>query len=154
MIMDAQEIQRVFGMATQRELEANAFYLRVAGSAADPEVKKVFTQLAEEEMGHFELLERLKNDPSLPMKIAAPGQDYKLAESMELPPFSDTMKPAEAIALAMKKEQQAVEFYRGLSAGATVSGLKDIFDNLANMELGHKHRLETVFVEIGYPETF
>jgi hypothetical protein len=32
--------------------------------------------------------------------------------------------------------------------------MKDVFNNLANMELGHKHRLETVFVDIGYPEAF
>ena len=31
---------------------------------------------------------------------------------------------------------------------------KEIFENLVNMELGHKARLENVFVEIGYPEAF
>ena len=152
--MDAQELTRIFSLATQRELEANAFYGRVAKTAGNAEVKKVFEQLAQEEMGHFELLEKLRIDPTLPMKITAPKQDYKLAEATELPAFSDAMKPADAIALAMKKEQQAVEFYRGLAAAAGDSGIKDIFDNLANMELGHKHRLETVFVDIGYPEAF
>jgi len=27
-------------------------------------------------------------------------------------------------------------------------------ENLANMEMGHKHKLENAFVEIGYPEVF
>ena len=152
--MNSPEIERIFSIATQRELEANAFYTQVAKNAANADVKKVFAQLAGEEMGHFELIERLRYDPTLEMKIKAPVQDYKLAEATELPAFSDDMKPADAIALAMKKEQQAVAFYRGLSAAATDSGLKDMFDNLANMELGHKHRLETVFVDIGYPEAF
>jgi rubrerythrin len=152
--MDTQELTRVFSLAAQRELEANAFYSRVAKTSGNADVKKVFEQLAQEEMGHFELLEKLRIDPTLPMKITAPKQDYKLAEATELPAFSDAMKPADAIALAMKKEQQAVEFYRGLSDAATDTQMKDVFNNLANMELGHKHRLETVFVDIGYPEAF
>jgi rubrerythrin len=152
--MDTQELTRVFSLATQRELEANAFYSLVAKTSGNADVKKVFEQLAQEEMGHFELLEKLRIDPTLPMKITAPKQDYKLAEATELPAFSDAMKPADAIALAMKKEQQAVEFYRGLSDAATDTQMKDVFNNLANMELGHKHRLENVFVDIGYPEAF
>jgi rubrerythrin len=152
--MNSNEIELAFSTASARELEANAFYSRVAKSAANPDVQAVFKQLAEEEMGHFEMIEKFRADPTLSMKIGAPGQDYKLAEATELPPFSDNMKPADAIALAMKKEQQAVEFYKGLSAASTDAGLKSIFDNLANMELGHKHRLENVFVDIGYPEAF
>jgi len=29
-----------------------------------------------------------------------------------------------------------------------------MFENLARMELGHKTRLEHMFVDIGYPEAF
>jgi rubrerythrin len=152
--MDTLEINRVFSMAARREMEANAFYSKVAKSSENSEVREVFEQLAKEELGHFELLEKLKNDPSLPMKIPAPQQDYKLAEATEFPSLADVTIPKDAIALAMKKEQQAVEFYRNLSETAQDSELRDIFQNLANMELGHKHRLETVFVDIGYPEVF
>jgi len=152
--MNTAEIEQAFSVASARELDANAFYSRVAKTAKHPEVKNVFTQLAADEMGHFEMIEKFRADPTLPMKIGAPGQDYKLAEATELPAFTDDMKPADAIALAMKKEQQAAEFYRGLSAAASDAGLKSIFDNLANMELGHKHRLENVFVDVGYPEAF
>jgi rubrerythrin len=104
-------------------------------------------------MGHKELLEKFKYDPTMVMKIEAPP-DYKVAEATELTKLSIAMKPADAIALAMKKEQQAVEFYREFRDRATERSIKDVFENLANMELGHKHRLENVFVEIGYPEVF
>ncbi|EKD50063.1 MAG: hypothetical protein ACD_62C00666G0004 [uncultured bacterium] len=152
--MTPQEIEITFSLATRRELEANAFYARVAKNALNPEVKQVFEQLANEEMGHFELLERFRTDPTLPLKMTAPPQNYRLAEATPLPPFSDDMLPRDAIALAMKKEQEAVEFYLALSAGTPDAGLKDIFDNLANMELVHKQRLENVFVAEGYPEIF
>lgn len=152
--MDTLEINRIFSMASQRELEANAFYTKVAKSSESTDVREVFEQLAHEELGHFELIEKLKNDPSLSLKIQAPEQDFKLAEATELPALSAISLPKDAIALAMKKEQQAVEFYRGLADSAQDGELKDIFENLANMESGHKHRLETVFVDIGYPEAF
>lgn len=152
--MNTSEIERVFSIAITRELEANDFYTKVAKKATDSGVREIFEQLAKDEMGHFELLERYQSDPTLSMKIVAPESDYKLAETIELPPFTDSMKPAEAIALAMKKEQQAVEFYRALSASASDSQMKSMLDNLAAMELGHKHKLENVYVDIGYPESF
>ncbi|MEM4248076.1 MAG: ferritin family protein [Candidatus Nanoarchaeia archaeon] len=152
--MNTQEIEEIFSIALKREMEANAFYSRVAKKVKDSDVKKIFSQLAEDELGHFELLEKYKSDPTLPMKIDAPASDFKLAEHTELPPFSDDMKPKEAIALAMKKEQQAVEFYTKLAKNSSDQSIKDIFNNLANMELGHKQKLENAFIDIGYPEAF
>jgi rubrerythrin len=153
-MMNSMNINKIFSVAMEREAEAREFYTVVAKGAAVPEVRKVFEQLAEEELGHYELLAKLQNDPSMPMKIVPPQQDYKVAESVALPKLSAAMKPVDAIAVAMKKEQQAVEFYRGLSSGTTDKQIKDMFENLANMELNHKHRLENVYVEIGYPESF
>ncbi len=150
--MNSQDIEVIFSMAAKREMEANAFYSRVAKSAKDPAVKEVFDRLANEEMGHFELLERYRTDPTLPMKLSVPATDFKIAEATELPAFSDAMSPKDAIALAMKKEQQAVEFYKGMATGTKDTTLRGMFNNLANMELGHKQRLENVFVDIGYPE--
>lgn len=152
--MNQMQIDQIFSIAIAREVEAYEFYQNVYARVSDETVKGVFQQLAKEEQGHQELLERFKHDPTMVMKIQPPSADYKVAEATELPKLSIEMKPADAIALAMKKEQQAVEFYRALAESATDASVKSIFDNLANMELGHKHRLENVFVEIGYPEVF
>lgn len=151
--MDKQQYEALFDMAISREIEAYEFYCKVSERAQNSEVKIVFAQLSQEELGHKNLLAQFKNDPAKIMKIQA-SPDYKVAEATELPALSAEMKPADAIALAMKKEQQAVEFYRALEQNAAEPELKATFANLANMELGHKHRLEHVFVQIGYPETF
>jgi rubrerythrin len=100
------------------------------------------------------MIERFRHDPTALMKIDAPSRDWKVAEGETLPKLSTDMKPRDAIALAMKKEQQAVEFYRALSAASSDAEVKGLFDNLSRMELGHKRRLETIFVDIGYPEVF
>ena len=152
--MNSEQIEKLFSIAKNRELEAHQFYLSVSEKVKDPNVKGIFAQLAREEMGHYELLETFRNDPTASMKISAPPTDWKVAEAEELPKLSTDLKPRDAMALAMKKEQQAVEFYRSLSAAATDTETRSMFDNLANMELGHKHRLEKLFVDIGYPEAF
>jgi rubrerythrin len=152
--MEKMELEQIFAMAIKREIKSHEFYHDVAQKVKNEDAKKVFEQLAEEELGHMEVLEKFKSDPSAPMKFAAPPVDYKIAEATEIEAPTLDMKPREAIALAMNKELEAVEFYRGLSASATDNKTKAIFDNLVMMELGHKSRLENVFVEIGYPEVF
>jgi len=148
------DIEQIFATAIEREIEAYEFYRKVSERTDNDTVKTIFHQLARDEQGHRDLLEEFKHNPTRMMKIQAPAADYKVAEATEMPKLSIEMKPADAIALAMKKEQQAVQFYRGLAANASDAGTQAIFENLANMELGHKHRLENVFVEIGYPEVF
>jgi rubrerythrin len=64
------------------------------------------------------------------------------------------MKPADAIALAMKKELQAAEFYQELAANMSDENLKASAISLANMELAHKTKLEKAYVDIAYIEAF
>jgi len=152
--MSSPDMKQLFVIATRRETEAYEFYSAAAAKVADPNVKDIFNQLAKDEKGHFDLIEKFRANPADMKKIAAPSSDWKVAESEDLPRLSTDMKPKDAVALAMKKEQQAVEMYRSLSTIATDQNVRKMFDNLANMELGHKHKLETVFVDIGYPEVF
>lgn len=151
--MDQAELIKLFDKAIGREQEAFKFYSGVAEKVKDSAVKEVFLQLAQEEKGHEEALWKFKADPTASVKFKAP-QDFKVAESVELPELSLDMKPAEAIALAMKKEQEAVELYQNLSDWSTDATLKDMYANLSNMEQGHKHRLEKLYVDIGYPEVW
>jgi rubrerythrin len=154
MVMEKMELEEIFAIAIKREIKSHEFYHDVAGKVKNTDARKVFEQLAEEEMEHMETLEKLKDEPAAYVKFNPPAKDFKIAEATEIEAPTLDMKPREAIALAMKKELESVEFYRGLSAAATDSNIKAIFDNLVNMELNHKARLENVFVEIGYPEVF
>ncbi len=147
-------IEDILSMAVTREIEAYEFYKQVSEKVSDKEVKKIFKELSDEELGHRDFLEKLKLEPVMMKKIEPPKADYKVAEATELPHFSLDMKPADAIALAMKKEQQAVEFYRSMAESSGDNEIKEKFNNLASMELNHKHRLENIFVDIGYPEAF
>ena len=104
--------------------------------------------------GEFGTFHAGVHNPTLQLKVEAPERDYQVAEVTDLPAFSEDMQPKDAIALAMKKEEQAVEFYRGMAVRTSDPSVREIFANLANMESVHKQKLENAFVEIGYPEAF
>ena len=150
---DSVNIDTILDSAVEREKESHAFYSNVACQSNDKNVKETFKQLAVDELGHMDFLKKCKKDKNLLRNLPVP-QDYKVAEATEGPVLSTNMKPQEAIALAMKKEQEAAEFYSKLAACAIDSTYRETFKGLANMELGHKTHLETIFVDIGYPEAW
>lgn len=152
--MKNSKILNILANAIEREIEAYEFYKQISEKVLNKDVKKIFRDLSQEELGHREFLEKLKFNQSMFTKIEPPAADYKVSEATDLPPFNLDMKPADAIALAMKKEQQAVEFYRSMAESTGEPDIKKTFKNIANMELNHKHRLENIFVDIGYPEAF
>lgn len=152
--MDKSQLEEVLSSAIASELEANRFYAEVAARAVNPAVKQAFAELAAEELGHRDLLEAARRDPGLLGRMSGPGADYRVAEATALPPLMIDMKPADAIALAMKKEQEAFELYSALAAKASDPALAEVLIGLAKMEQGHKARLEGIFVQIGYPEVF
>lgn len=149
--MEQSDFELLFQKAAAREAEAYRFYNDVAEKTANDSVKEIFLELARQEKGHEALMWKFKGDSTMELKFQAP-HDYKVAETVDDPEPTADMKPVDAIALAMKREQRSMEFYQNIAASCTDPELKKVFESLANMEAGHKHRLENLFVDIGYPE--
>ncbi|HOQ79735.1 MAG TPA: ferritin family protein [Candidatus Cloacimonadota bacterium] len=151
--MERMQFEALMEVAIERENESYQFYTDVAATMKDKGVKKIFEDLALEEIGHKNLLQNYKNIPDTAMKFKDVA-DYKVADTIELPPLSIEMKPAEAIALAIKKEQQAVDFYNDLAQRAIDHDIKNACLELAKMETEHKVKLEDVYTDIAYIEQF
>ncbi len=146
-------IEDLLTMAIRRERDAAEFYRSMEQRAANPGTKAVFAQLAQDELGHERFLETCIAHPATLSSLEV-GPDFHVAATADLPPITPGIPPVDAIALAMKKEQQAMEFYQSLAARAADAKLRKTFEGLAKMELGHKNRLETMFVNTAYPEAF
>lgn len=146
-------INTIIEGAIAAEVEAHEFYTEVAKRSTNASVKRTFTELAADELSHKKFLEGCRLDPTQLQKIQT-GPDYKVAEATALPELSIDMTPAEALALAMKKEEVAARFYEDLAASASDAVTRSMFENLARMEIGHKTRIEDLFVGVGYPEAF
>ena len=152
--MDRMEFEKIIDWAIESEVEAEAFYREVSRYMNNPAVKELFERLAKEELGHKNTLERIKKDEAVIDQFTRPGADFKLAEITEEPELSIDLSPADAIALAMKKEQAAYEFYTKIAAQSADAQVHKVFSQLAAMELEHKHKMENAFVDIGYPEVW
>lgn len=151
--MDIKEFDVIMDMAIAAEVEAYEFYTNVAAISKDASMKKIFAELAQEESGHKVSLESIKVKELQNFSFTA-ATDYKVSETVEMPKLSMDLKPADAIALAMKKEEEAMKMYTGLANAATDADKKAIFISLANMESGHKAKMEDLYTQTAFPEVW
>ncbi|MEJ2638594.1 MAG: ferritin family protein [Desulfosarcinaceae bacterium] len=151
--MDASTYDRIMRQAIQSEIEAQKFYADVAAKMKDGHLQEMFAGFVEEEKRHERILEgfRTRGAGHLHFKDAP---DFKVAETVDTPSPSVEMKPAEALALAMKNEETAMKHYSELAAACSDMAQAAVFEELAAMERDHKHQLETAFVDVGYPEVW
>ncbi len=149
--MKSNGYQDILDQAIAAEMEAAQFYLDVSQKTDNAFLKNLFLTFSEEEKKHRQLLEGFRNDPSLEISFDQ-TPDFHVSDTVDEPKLSITMKPADAIALAMKKEEAAMRQYSRLAEACTAPQRKKLFLELAAMERGHKAKMESAFVDIGYPE--
>ena len=151
--MDRKTFEEIMDLAIEREKEAEVFYTEVAKRLTARFMKELFTDLAAEEAGHRKTLTNLKKRDAL-HQVFKETPDYGISETVEKPEVSDEMAPAQALTLAMKKEEEAMKYYGTLADGCEDPDLRETLLELSKMEQGHKTRLEKAFVDIGYPEVW
>jgi len=151
--MDAEAYRTILSAAVQREIEAHLFYRSIADKVKDAQLKSLFGELAAEETQHRETLEAYLAKPPSSLRFD-PSQDYKVAETLETPNLTMELKPADGIAIAIRKELEAMQLYTQLANRSTDPDLKRTFTELASMERGHKARLEDVYTNMAFPEVW
>jgi len=150
--MKLEEYKKIISMAVGNEIAAFDFYTTVSKTAKDANIKAIFKELADEEKKHRSYLEGLLANPKT-MHFDE-SADYKVAESVDKPKLSIEMKPKDAIALAMKEEEEAMVMYQALAASSKDADQKGMFNSLALMEKGHKTRLENMYTSMAFPEVW
>jgi rubrerythrin len=150
--MKTDEYKKIIKFAVANEIEAYEFYKGVSDKVKDAGLKRTFADLAEEEAKHRKFLEGLTSGKA--QMHFDESKDYKVAESIEKPKLSLSMKPADAIALAVKNEEEAMDMYKKMAECSTDAEQKKMFQSLANMEQGHKVKLEDTFTNMAFPEVW
>ncbi len=144
--------KEILQMAVGNEVEAYEFYRDAAAKMKDPAMKKTFQELADEESGHKALLEGYLSNEMKDMKFNEES-DYKVAETVEAPQtLSTDMAFKDAIALAMKKEQEAMEMYQQFAEASEGAKQRETFLELVKMEKGHKAKLEDIYTNTAFVE--
>lgn len=150
--MNKEEYKKVISMAVGNEIEAYDFYTAAGEKIENANLKSIFKDLAAEEKKHQDFLQGLLTQAK-PMKFDE-SVDYKIAETVDAPTLSITMKPADAMALAMKKEEEAMVMYADLAKASSDKEQKQMFEALSSMEQGHKVKLEGIYSEMAYVEVW
>jgi len=151
--MNFEDFQKIITNAIDSEVESYAFYKSVADRVEDASLKTLFLDLAEDEKGHREYLQGLLLRDAKQMHFVA-ARDYRVTDSLEEPVLSTDMKPLDGLVLAIKKELQAAQMYTQLAAASADAEQQTVFVQLANMEKGHKARLEDIYTNMAYPEAW
>lgn len=151
--MDPDYFDRLMLDAIAEEVAARDFYQKAARQAKDPNVAALFEQLSKDENEHRNTLETFRFNPLARVEFGR-VQDFGVSEQQEEPPLTFDMSPREALQLAMKKEEKAAEMYGRLAARCRNAEISRLYSELAEMERGHKCRLEELFVNAAYPENW
>ncbi len=151
--MKPDDAKKIISTAVDREVEAYTFYRTISDKVKDPALKKLFDELAGEEKQHREFLQGMLTKDVAKMNFDV-KKDYKVVNAMPSPPLSADMKPLDGLVVAIKKELEAMQMYSQLAGLSTETEQKFLFTQLANMESGHKARLEDLYTNMAFPEVW
>ena len=139
-------IDEILDFAIDQEQEAIDFYSELANNVKSEEMKKIYLEFVEEEMGHKTKLLNIKatknfevsNENVTDLKVS----DYLVAEKA-----TPDMSYQDALIIVMKKEKAAFKLYNALAKMAPNEELKNIFQMLAIEEAKHKLQFESDYDE-------
>jgi rubrerythrin len=144
----------ILAFAVSKEIEAYEFYLSASEKITkDENLAKMFEELAAQELKHRKFLEDLMHGDMHNFNMPE-IEDYRISETVEKPKLTTDMKFAEAVALAMKNEEEAMGMYRRFADSSGDPEQKKLFEELSKMEEMHKVRLEEIYVNAAYAEVW
>ena len=151
--MTPEEYRNIITEAINNEVEAYTFYHTISEKIKDANLKTLFGELAGEEKGHREYLQKLLSRDITSLGFST-TKDYKVGDSIPTPPLTPDMKPVDGLVVAIKKELAAMQMYTQLANASDDAEVKKLFTELAAMERGHKARLEDIYTNMAFPESW
>jgi rubrerythrin len=142
-------VQEILDYAIREEQESRDFYMYWSRKVEKSWIKKMFMELADEELQHKEKLTAIKEN-KLQMRAWNPVQqvpDLKISDYLvDVNPDAE-LDYQEALILAMKKEKKAFKLYTDFAENVQEDLMRALFLGLAQEEAKHKLKLETEYDE-------
>jgi rubrerythrin len=151
--MNVEDARKIISTAIDSEVEAYTFYKSVSDRAKDPALKKLFEELAGEEQKHRVVLQTFLTKDTANLHFTE-AKDYKVGDELPTPKLTDDLKPLEGLVIAIKKELEAMQMYTQLATLSSDPEQELLFSQLANMERGHKARLEDIYTNMAFVEAW
>lgn len=136
----------VINFAIEKEQKSMDFYQKCADRAKNPGISQFFKELVLEEQKHRDLLQGLNPAELGGIKLQQ-VEDLHISDYLVDVPFTDDITYQEALTVAMKKEEKAYAFYSAWKGKCMHEKTAQLFEHLAQEEMKHKRRLETIYDE-------
>ena len=147
------ELTELLDTAIYKEIASQAFYIAGQSKTQDPGAKALMKELAQEELRHSEWLKNLKAKGLEKQRwYQEKVQNLMISEYLT---GGDTLEGAglqDALIFAIKREQQAIEFYSKMMGIMRDKAAKRLCERLVHEELKHKLKLETLYDDLVYVE--
>jgi rubrerythrin len=135
-------LDEILDMAIKDEQRAANLYADLAKRSRNAEIKQVFEQFSQEELGHKSKLERMKTGEKV-IVATEKVQDLKIGDYLvEVDTSRDDLSYQDALIIAMKEEKAAFRLYSDLAARTDDAAAREVFLMLAQEEARHKLRFE------------
>jgi len=143
--METSKTLEILKRAILMEKRGNAFYTKVAEQSTDPDIKNIFSVMADEEKIHIQFLSeqytsiekfRAFKEQPLPGPSADAIAGLILTEEI-IKKISSAGFEAAAISAAIDMEKKAIEIYSAQAAESDNIHEKSLYKWLANWEQGH-----------------
>lgn len=148
------ELMELLEAAMYKEIAAQATYEAAALQLNDSGARKLLAEIAEEEGRHLQTLKDFKEkgfDESLWDMAKIP--DLKISDHLvRHDNLGEGSGIQDVLVFAMKREQEAVEFYSKMMSALRTEEAKLLCEALVQSELKHKRELELMYDDIFYGE--
>ncbi|NLI98924.1 ferritin family protein [bacterium] len=137
-------IEDVLDFAREKEQDAYDFYLELAGRMLDAGMKKLFSELAKQEIRHRIVITEMRKGN---VEIASHPKikNLELEKALLTTEKSKSLAIENAMLLALERERGSHKLYSDLAQIVEDRELQNIFKNLAADELEHQTSIQGVY---------
>lgn len=136
---------KILELAITKEIEANHFYLALAGRVTSESIRKVFEELALEELEHKAKLELELFKQGRTVETEGEQEFFEPDDHIESDSYELDIDYLDVLKLGVAKEDAAFRFYINLISQAQNQGARDVLLALAEEEVKHKIRFENEY---------
>ena len=147
----------IFDCAIKMEEEARKYYEQLAATAAVPELKNLFTMLAESEQEHHDALVELKESKE---HIMAGFKDLQGAACHFKPLLAkkdlkvEPLEESAAYLKSVKEEEDGIQFYVDLAAQTKDENAHKVLLMIAKEERKHLSIVKNIYSFVESPKNF
>lgn len=139
-------LEDVIKFAVEREDTAYKLYKRAAELSTSIASKKMFEELAQEEATHKAVFSKIDEEKAESHKLCTLPES-SIAKYLADVPFHANLTYSEILAFALKTEENAYQLYKAAAGMTDDPKLQKVLMNFADVELGHRRRIEAIYEE-------